>query len=197
MSRTVYRRHWRDHQVNRIGLYVRPGVEVAAVRAAIMQELARTYDLQVLSARELVAHYSAEAGRGFAPVYLLAGMVLLVTLMGVADTLAAGILERTRQLGALRALGMRARAVRRMILVEAALLGSLGFVIAVGGGLAMAGVWVTWTLPDLLGWSFELHPPWREVPLLGVVTVALCLVAALLPVRRAGGLRPQQALRYE
>lgn len=197
LSRDVYRRHWRDHQVNRIGVYVRTGVEVAAVRAAIEHELARPYGLRVLLPRELIAHYSAEAGRGFAPVYLLAGMVIMVILMAVADTLAAAVLERTRDLCTLRALGVRVGSVRRMTLVEAGLLGCLGFVVAAAGGLAMGSLWVTWTLPALLGWSCQLRLPWREIPIMAVVTVVVCLTASLLPVRRAARLRPHEALRYE
>lgn len=197
MSRAVYRRYWRDQLVNRIGVYVDPAVGVAAVRAAIERDLARPHDLRVVSAPELIGHYAAQVGRGFAPLYVLVTMVLVVTLLGVADTLAAGVLERTRQLGVIRALGVRRRAVASMILVEAALLGGLGFVLATAGGLAMGALWITRTLPQLLGWNCALFLPLREVPLFGVLTVAVCLTAALLPVRRVARLRPQEALRYE
>ena len=77
------------------------------------------------------------------------------------------------------------------------MLGGLGFVLDLTGGLAMGALWMTRMLPDLLGWTSELHLPWREAPLLGLLTVAVCLAAALLPVRRAARLRPQEALRYE
>jgi putative ABC transport system permease protein len=107
------------------------------------------------------------------------------------------VLERKRQLGTMRALGVRRATVTRMLLREAALLGGIGFVLAAAGGLAMGALWVTRTLPRLLGWSCQLYLPGREVPLIGVMTVAICLAAALLPVRRAARLRPQEALRYE
>jgi ABC-type antimicrobial peptide transport system permease subunit len=84
-----------------------------------------------------------------------------------------------------------------MTLVEAGLLGCLGFVVAAAGGLAMGSLWVTWTLPALLGWSCQLRLPWREIPIMAVVTVVVCLTASLLPVRRAARLRPHEALRYE
>ena len=197
MSRSVYRRYWRDHLVNRIGVYVDPAVGVAPVRRAIMDGLAHTYDLRVLSAHELIDHYATEVARGFAPLYVLVTMVLVVTLLGVADTLVAGVLERRRQLGTMRALGVRRRALTRMLLIEAALLGAIGSALAAAGGLAMGTLWVTRTLPRLLGWSCELYLPGREVGLGCAMTVAVCLAAALLPVRLATRLRPQEALRYE
>jgi putative ABC transport system permease protein len=155
------------------------------------------YELRVLSARELIGHYASEVRRAFAPLYVVATMVLVVALLGVADTLAAGVLERRRQLGAMRALGVRRRWVTRMLLLEAAMLGAIGFVLATASGLAMGTLWVERTLPQLLGWSCELYLPRREVPLIGVMTVAVCVAAALLPVRWAARLRPQEALRYE
>jgi len=124
-------------------------------------------------------------------------MVFVVALLGVADTLAAGVLERRRQLGAMRALGVRRRSVTRMLLLEAAMLGSIGFVLATVSGLAMGMLWVKRTLPQLLGFCCELYLPRREVPVIGVITVAVCVAAALLPVRWAARLRPQEALRYE
>jgi putative ABC transport system permease protein len=97
----------------------------------------------------------------------------------------------------MRALGVRRRAIAQMLLLEAALLGGIGFLLATAGGLAMGTLWVTRTLPHLLGWSVQLYLPGRAVPLIGLTTVAVCLAAALLPVRRAARLRPQEALRYE
>jgi putative ABC transport system permease protein len=197
MSRTVYRRYWRDPLVNRIGVYVDPAVGVQAVRETLERGLARADDLRVLSAHELIGRYSAEVARGFAPLYVLVTMVLVVTLFGLADTLIAGVLERRRQLGTLRALGVRRRPVTRMLLLEAGALGVIGFLLATAGGLAMGTLWVTRTLPQLLGWSCQLYLPGRLVPLVGLMTVAVCLAAASLPVRRAARLRPQEALRYE
>jgi putative ABC transport system permease protein len=197
MSRALYRRYWRDHRVNRIGIYVDSAVGVARVREGIAAGPAPVYELRVLSPGELIGHYASEVRRGFAPLFVLATMVLAVALLGVADTLAAGVLERRRQLGAMRALGVRRRSVTRMLLLEAAMLGSIGFVLATVSGLAMGMLWVKRTLPQLLGFCCELYFPTREVPVFGVITVAVCVAAALLPVRWAARLRPQEALRYE
>src|SRR5205823_5605242 len=56
MSREVFTRYWRDRQVNRVGVQLAPGAEVAAVRAAIARDLAPAYDLRILSARELIGY---------------------------------------------------------------------------------------------------------------------------------------------
>src|SRR6266516_3812438 len=197
MSREVFTRYWRDRQVNRVGVHLAPGTDVAAVRAAIARDLAPAYDLRILSARELIGYYAAQVGRAFAPLHVLAATVLLVTLLGVADTLLAAVLGRTRELGAARAVGVRRAPLVRMVFIEALLLGGLGLALALTSGVGLAALWVNETLPYLLGWVLELHLPYREVPVLAALTVAVAGAAAMLPARRAARLEPGLALREE
>src|SRR5437667_357120 len=197
MSREVFARSWQDRQVNPVGLRVTAGADRAAVRATIARELAPAYDLRVLSAGELIGYYAEQVGRAFAPLRILAATVLLVTLLGVADTLLAAVLGRTRELGVARAVGIRRPPLVCMIFVEALLLGALGLVLALASGVGLAALWVEQTLPYLLGWVLELHLPYRELPVLAALTVAVAGVAATLPARRAARLDPALALRQE
>jgi len=197
MSREVFARYWRDGLVNRVGLRVAPGTDAGGVRAAIMRDLAPAYDLRILSTGELIGYYAEQVGRAFAPLAVLAATVLLVTLLGVADTLLAAVIGRTRELGTARALGIRRSPLVCMVLVEALLLSALGVALATASGVGLAALWVLQTLPCLLGWVLELHLPYRELPVLAALTVAVAGLAAMLPARRAGRLEPGLALRQE
>src|SRR5437870_201650 len=123
--------------------------------------------------------------------------VLLVTLLGVADTLLAAVIGRTRELGTARALGIRRSPLVCMVLVEALLLSALGVALATASGVGLAALWVLQTLPCLLGWVPGPHLPYRELPVLAALTVAVAGLAAMLPARRAGRLEPGLALRQE
>ena len=197
MSREVFARYWRDALVNRVSLRVAPGADPAAVRAAIVRDLAPAYDLRILSTGELIRYYAEQVGHAFAPLKVLAATVLQVTLLGVADTLLAAVLGRTRELGTARAVGVRRASLVYMVFVEALLLGALGVALAVASGVGLAALWIWQTLPCLLGWVLELHLPYRELPVLAVLTVAVTGVAAMLPARRAARLEPGWALREE
>ena len=197
MSRDLYARLWQDRQINRVAVGAAPGVSVAAIRTAILRDLGRKYDLRILSSAELIDYYSHQVRRAFAPLRVLAVMVLLVTLFGVADTLAAGVLERTREIGVVRAVGVGGRSVSRMVVTEGMLLGALGIGLAVAGGMALAVLWIKGTMPFLLGWVLEFYAPYREVPMLLVLTSLVCGAAALIPAARAARFSPQAALRYE
>ena len=197
MSRDVYERFWQDEQVTFVLVRLAPGAERDAVRAAIARTLGKQYDLRVLTPAELVSHYRGEVRRAFAGVDLLRVLVSVVVLIGMADSLTAGVAERTRELGSLRALGVRPRAVRRMVLLEAVLLGTVGLALALVGGLGLGVLWVRATFAYLLGWVVELYIPYRQVLDVSLTTIVVCLVAALLPAYRAASLEPAVALRHE
>jgi len=197
MSREVFARYWGDQQVNRVLLSLAGGAKRAGVRAAIARDIGAAYDLRILTAGELIGYYAEQVDRAFAPLGVLAATVLVVTLLGVAETLLTAVLGRTRELGTARAMGVRRASLVSMVFVEALCLGALGVGLAIVSGLGLASVWVNQTLPSLLGWIVDLHLPYREIPVLAVLTVALAGAAAMLPAYRAAGLKPSLALREE
>ncbi|HEY0302109.1 MAG TPA: ABC transporter permease, partial [Rhizomicrobium sp.] len=155
------------------------------------------YPLRILFAGEIVQYFADQVRRAFVGAHVLAGTVFLVVLLGLADTLAAGVVERTRELGTLRAVGVRRRTVGRLVVAESLWLGLAGLGLAALCGYAMGWLWVGATFPRLLGWVFDLYLPWRASAAVAAVTVLICLLAAALPARRASRQSPADALRYE
>jgi putative ABC transport system permease protein len=197
MSRDLYRTRWNDPQTNRVFVRAAPGAEPAAVRAAIARQLGRTYGLRIVSARDLIDYFAVQVRRAFAPVDVLAVLLLVVILLGLADTLAASVLDRTRELGTLRAVGVRRRLLSRAVMAEGLLLGAFGVLLALLAGLGLGTLWVRQTFPLLLGWSLETYVPYGQVAGLCALTLAVCIAAALLPARRAAMMQPAAALRCE
>lgn len=197
MSRELFARAWHDTQVTRIFVRRAPQASPDAVRGAIAKALGHAYGLRLLSAGDLIDYFVAQVRRAFKPLLILAALVLVVVLVGMADTLAADISERTREFGMLRAVGVRRRHLRSMIVVEATLLGSMGLLLALGAGLSLGTLWVQTTFPYLLGWVLNLEVPLAPAALVAGMTGVVCVVAAVLPARRAARLSPAVALRYE
>jgi len=197
MSRDFYREHWGDDQVTRVHVRAQPDADIGELRQTIARTFSDRYPLRILSSRELLDYWADQVQRAFAGVHLLASLILFVILVGMADTIAAGILERTRELGTFRAVGGRRRDVGGMILAESITLGMFGSAIAAVAGLGLAALWVKETMPLLLGWVLELHVPSISLIVVLIVTLSVCVLAALLPARRAARLDPAVALRYE
>jgi putative ABC transport system permease protein len=197
MSRDVYKRRWDDTQVTFTFLKTAPDADVGTVRSAISRDLGARYALRAISGQELVDYFTGQVGRAFAALYVLAGIVLVVVLVGMGDTLAAGVLERTREFAMLRSLGIRRRTIRRMIMLEGLVLGALGLVLAIASGLALGALWTEATFPYLLGWVLALRVPYAPIAFTALLVLVVSLLAGLPPAVRAAALEPAAALRFE
>src|SRR5206468_8778540 len=96
LSRDVYRRMWSDGRITRAFVHTRPGADVPALREEIARRLGRRFDLRILSAAELMEFFAIQVRRAFAAVDVLRQLVLLLVLVGMADTLGAEVVARTR-----------------------------------------------------------------------------------------------------
>lgn len=121
-------------------------------------------------------------------------MAILVGGLGVMNTLLMTVLERTREIGVLRALGWRRRRILRMILNEAVLLGLLG-----GGFGILIAFGLTFAFGAIPMYGEMIVPQWSLEIFLRAITVAavLGIVGGLYPAYRAVRLQPVEALRYE
>ncbi len=197
VSRELYERFWHDPKVTRAFVQTAPSAELAAIRTDIGRQLGRKYGLRILSCPEIVDYFASQVRIAFAGLYVLAGLVLLVVVVGISDTLAAGVIERTREIGSIRVVGVPRGFIQRMVLLEGGALAAMGVALAAGLGLALGTLWVEATFPYLFGWVVELHFPYGYVLQVALLTLAACLGAAYLPSRRAAALQPATALRYE
>jgi putative ABC transport system permease protein len=135
---------------------------------------------------------------------LFGGLTALSGIVGalaVVNTLLAAILERQREIGMLRTLGMVRRQVRRMVMIEAGLLGLTGAALGTGGGLAVAGAFglgVRALIDATTGRApGAIALPWEVGGLALASGPLLAVFAALFPAARAAGVHPAQAMRED
>ncbi len=115
-------------------------------------------------------------------VNVLLLFAVLVAALGIANTLALSVVERTRELGLLRAVGMSRRRMRRMVRLEGVLIGTFGGVLGLAVGIGFG----TALVAALPAESAELTFPWLRLVELGLVGSVLGVAASALPARRAG-----------
>jgi putative ABC transport system permease protein len=197
LARQLYSRMWRDHQVNRVFVRTVDGADVEDIRRQIRRRFGQMYGLRLLSGSELIDYFRSQVRRAFAPVDVLAVLIFVVILIGVTDNLGASVVERTREIGVIRAAGVRRRHLRRIVNYETLIVAVLGLCLAVSGGLALGLLWVKGTFPLLLGWAVDMYIPWGNALVLIAITTAVCLTAALLPAHHAAGMEPATTLRHE
>ena len=130
----------------------------------------------------------------FAVITALLGLSFVIALIGIANTLALSVFERTREIGLLRAVGMTRRQLRRAVRWEAAIVATFGGLMGVvlGTVLGVAGSLAT---PDSFITTVDV--PFATLAIYIVVAGLAGLLAALLPARRAGRMNILDAIAHE
>lgn len=129
-------------------------------------------------------------------------MIILVASFNIVGTLVMIVTERTREIGILKAMGASDASVRAIFLRSGLTIGLLGTGIGLGGGLTLCwliGSVIPLQLPAAL-YDLEHLPVlvhWPTVSLIAVASLAICLLASVLPARTAAHLDPVVALRHD
>ena len=126
-------------------------------------------------------------------LYVLLALSLVVSLLGMVNTLVLSVFERTRELGLLRAIGMTRRQARRMIRHESVITALIGAALGMPLGIFLAAL-VTQALRNE-GVVFSL--PAATLAVFALVAVVAGILAAVAPARRAARLNVLEALQYE
>ncbi len=124
-------------------------------------------------------------------VNVLLGLALVIALMGISNTLALSVLERTREIGLLRAVGMQRRQTRTMVLVESTIVAIFGALLGVAVGVAL-GLAAAAALPDSV--VMETSVPVGTLVTVVVIAGLAGVLAGLSPARRAARLDVLEAI---
>jgi len=128
-------------------------------------------------------------------IAVLGFLIVLMSLVGLANAVTTNVLERTREIGVLRCIGARARDVRRIFATEGVALALLGWAMGVPLGYVLNRALV-WMVQEVVNVEFAVRFPAQNLVIALVGTVVLALLVLALPLRRAVRLRPGDALRY-
>lgn len=173
-----------------------PNADRAQVDSRIKDIVARYPQLSLISGKSYIDQVRQLYTASFSVFYIVLIVLALPSLIAILNTLAIGVIERTREIGMLRAIGATQGQVRQTILAEALLLAATGTAFGLLAGLYLGYVLV-------LGISASgLYPIQYSFPYSGIligVAVGLLfgVIAALIPARQAARMNIIESLRYE
>ncbi|HSD83029.1 MAG TPA: FtsX-like permease family protein [Anaerolineae bacterium] len=185
------------HESNDLLLMVNktPEAETAVVRGAL-DELMKQYPaLTVVESTEWRETMMGMFNNVVGSLYFVLIALALPSLIALVNTLAINVIERTREIGVIRAVGGTRRQVQRMILAESLLLAILGIAFGI-----LAGLWLGYALVgavSIVGFKLVYFFPASSVLIATAVGLIFGVIAALLPARQAAQLQIVRALRYE
>jgi putative ABC transport system permease protein len=178
-----------------IQLNLAPGADPEAVESALREITAPYPQFALINGREYLEQTIQLFRVAFLVFDILLAVLALPSLIAMLNTLAIAVIERTREIGMLRATGATRRQVRRMILAEALLLAALGTAFGM-----LAGLYLGYGLTGAINVAgFPLAYSFPAAGLIAAIAVGLLFgaLAAIIPARQAARLEIVQALRYE
>ncbi|MGL5829468.1 MAG: ABC transporter permease [Angustibacter sp.] len=164
---------------------ISPGADPAEVRAALVALVKPQLTISVLDREEFKESTAAQIDQILAIIYALLALSIVIATLGILNTLALSVFERTREIGLLRAIGLTRRQLRRTIAQEAILTALFGAVLGTVLGLVL-GVLLREVLAD--EGLTELAIPWGQVGLTFLLAAVVGLLAAVWPAWRAARL---------
>jgi putative ABC transport system permease protein len=167
------------------------GVDSAALVPELESVIAGDPFLQVLDQTAIKDQNGEQLNQVLLIIYSLLGLSVVIAALGVLNTLVLAVLERTREIGLLRAVGATQRQIRRMIRLEAIIVSILGVALGIAIGL-VAGVVLQRALTET--GVAELVIPGGAIVLILLGAFVIGIAAAVLPARRASRLNMLRAI---
>ncbi|ACZ32060.1 protein of unknown function DUF214 [Xylanimonas cellulosilytica DSM 15894] len=170
-----------------------PGVGVDELRAQVAHAVSPYVVVSVMDAEEFVDGLAGQINQVLAVLYALLGLSILIAVLGIVNTLAMSVLERTREIGLLRAVGLGRAQLAGTVTIESLLTAVFGTVLGLVIGVGIAAVFPRVLADQGLN---ELVIPWGSLGAMLALAGVVGVVAAAWPARRAARLRVLDAIAY-
>jgi len=173
-----------------------PGADPALAKQWLTQITEDYPQFRLVAGREYTAEFAKQYDSIFVGFYVLLGVLAFPSLIAILNTLAIGVIERTREIGMLRAIGSTRSQVWKTIVAEALLLSALGTALGILAGLYLSYVFVQGMNASGV---FKMGYVFPFAGVLAAVAAGLIfgVIAALVPARQASNMEIVKALRYE
>ncbi|MFE3224585.1 ABC transporter permease [Nocardia sp. NPDC059228] len=168
-----------------------PGADLPAMRKNLEKATEQYVIVQVLDRNDFKGAQGKQIDTLLAILYGLLALAVVIAILGIVNTLALSVVERRREIGMLRAVGMQRAQVRRSIYLESMLIAIFGAVVGVFLGLAL-GVGFLKTLADL--GIATIAVPWAQIVFMLLASGVVGVLAALWPAVRAARTPPLAAI---
>jgi len=171
-----------------------PGANIDQVRSSIDKVLKDLPTVSLKNPQEFVDEQLSFVNQFLFIVYALLGLAIVIAVLGIINTLALSVIERTREVGLLRAIGLSRRQLRQMVRLESVAIALLGAALGIAMGLIF-GIALQRAIADQ-GLDV-LGIPWVTLLIFLVASGLVGVLAAVLPARRAAKLNVLEAITTE
>src|SRR5258708_34061179 len=138
LDRERYKKYWKEDLLDALDLWLELGTDQQAIIQTIKERYGEPYQLFISTHRELKESVVRIMEQSFVVNYAVEIVAIVVAIFSVINTLLASVLDRTREIGVLRAIGATQAQVRRIVMMEAGWMGLIGGLLGLFAGTLMA-----------------------------------------------------------
>ena len=178
---------------NTLSINIEDGASAGAVKDGLDAIIEDLPIVAVQDKKDFAESLAAQINQLLYMVYGLLALSIVIAIIGIVNTLSLSVIERTREIGLLRAVGLSRRRLRRMVTLESVTISVMGAVLGLVLGLVI-GVLLQRSLADDLQ---VLAIPFVSLVVFLVIAVVFGVLAAIVPAVRASRMRVLQAIATE
>lgn len=193
----TYQNHWGEMLADTFAVRVKRPEQLEPVRKEILERYGAGRKLFALSSRDFRAEINKIVDQSFVFDYMLNVITIIIACLGIIVTLLASVLERTREIGILRSIGMQKKQVSHVVVLESALLGVVGGLMGCGGGAILGWISMEGFYRADYGASAVYYLPFSAIVWAMALSAVLSALAGLYPARHAANINIVEALAYE
>jgi putative ABC transport system permease protein len=197
MSLDTYRQLWEDEALTALAIRLAPGADADAVARELGDALAPVQRLFVRPNQALRDEALVIFDRTFAITGALQLLATVVAFIGVLSALLSLLLEKQREVGILRAVGLTARQLWGLVMLETGLMGAVAGLLAMPTGFALSLILIYIINRRSFGWTLQMQLDPEPFLMALAVAVVAALLAGIYPARKMGQMLTAEALRYE
>jgi len=197
LEMSVYRQFWDDTRITAAALVLEPGQDPETVTQDLQTHLANIQTLLIRPNQALRAETLAIFDRTFAITGALQVMTTVVAFVGVLSAMMSLQLDKRRQLGILRAIGLTARQLWTLVILETGLMGAVAGLFAMPTGYTLAVILIYIINRRSFGWTLQMQVEPGPFFLAFGVAVGAGLLAGVYPARRILQRKTAEAIRFE
>jgi putative ABC transport system permease protein len=197
LDRGMYKRYWNDPSIDIINVNLAPGIDRAAFKNELQRALKGQQRAFIYTREEWRAWVLKLLDQFFAMMYMQMLVAIFAAALGIVNALIISTAERKRELGVIRAIGGLRGQLRKMILLEAVVIGVIGIVTAAIAGVFSA-YFLTRTAAAMIGgYTIPFVFPARIILFASPIVLVIALLSAWWPARRAVNMKVVEAIGYE
>jgi putative ABC transport system permease protein len=196
ISRRDLEKYWGDTRVSIFIAKIKSGFDSAEVQSRLKRGIGKTKNLEITAGDEFRRNFSTQIQQFFMLFDAMVWISVIVGALGVINTMTMNILERVREIGTMRSIGMNRSQLAQMVLSEAMAMGALGSLFGIAVALPMSTVMVQ-GMSEGSGFPIRYVFPATAFLIGVIVALVISQLAALYPTWRASKISVTEAIRAE